>query len=79
MTALQLNSELFHDLSIIAHDESTMIKAAKYLRKLAAKVQAQDATEYLLSSPAMAEVLRQGQEEITHNSGTTVKIEELWK
>ena len=37
MTALQLNAELFRELSIIAEDESLMQKAVKYLKKLSAK------------------------------------------
>ena len=37
MTALQLNAELFRELSIIAEDESLMQKAVKYLKKLTTK------------------------------------------
>jgi hypothetical protein len=33
MTALQLNAELFRELSIIAEDETLMKKAVKYLNK----------------------------------------------
>ena len=40
MTALQLNAELFRELSIIAEDEGLMKKAVKYLKKLSAKKQA---------------------------------------
>ena len=79
MTALQLNAELFRELSIIAEDESLMKKALKALKKLSAKKQAMDETEYLMSSPAMAEIIRQGQEDIKNGRGRIVKIEELWK
>lgn len=79
MTALQLNAELFRELSIIAEDESLMKKALKALKKLSAKKQAMDETEYLLSSPAMAEILRQGEEDIKNGKGRIVKIEDLWK
>ena len=79
MTALQLNAELFRELSIIAEDESLMKKALKALKKLTAKKQAMDETEYLLSSPAMEEILRQGEEDIKNGKGRIVKIEDLWK
>ena len=64
MTALQMNAELFRQLSIIAEDESLMAKMLKYAKKLAAKKEEMDETEYLMSSPAMAEIIRQGQEDI---------------
>ena len=35
MTALQLNAEIYSDMSIIAKDESMLAKVAKYVRKLA--------------------------------------------
>ena len=79
MTALQLNAELFRELSIIAEDEGLMKKALKALKKLTAKKQAMDETEYLLSSPAMEEILRQGEEDIKNGKGRIVKIEDLWK
>lgn len=79
MTALQLNAELFRELSIIAEDESLMQKAVKYLKKLSAKKQAMDETEYLMSSPTMVEILRQGEEDIKNGRGRVVKLEDLWK
>lgn len=81
MTAvqLQLNSELFGALKVISEDESLMKKAVKSLKRLASKKQAADETEYILSSPAMAEILRQGEEDIKNGRGTVVKIEDLWK
>lgn len=79
MTALQLNAELFRELSIIAEDEGLMKKALKAIKKLSAKKQIMDETEYLMSSPAMAEVIRQGQEDIKNGKGRIVKLEDLWK
>lgn len=76
---MQLNAELFRELSIIAEDEGLMQKAVKYLKKLTAKKQAMDETEYLMSSPAMAEIIRQGQEDIEKGLGRVVKLEDLWK
>ena len=75
MTALQLNAELFRELSIIAEDEGLMKKALKAIKKLSAKKQTMDETEYLMSSPAMAEVIRQGQEDIKNGKGRIVKLE----
>ena len=79
MTALQMNAELFRELSIIAEDERLMKKAVKYLKKLAAKKQAMDETEYIMSSPAMVEILRQGEEDIKNGLGHVIKLEDLWK
>ena len=79
MTALQLNAELFRELSIIAENENLMKKAVKYLKKLSAKKQAMDETEYLLSSPAMADIKRQGQKDIEEGRGRVIKLEDIWK
>ena len=79
MTALQMNAELFRELSIIAEDESLMKKALKYLKKLSAKKQAMDETDYIMSSPAMVEILRQGEEDIKNGLGHVIKLEDLWK
>ena len=79
MTALQLNAELFRELSIIAEDESLMQKALKYLKKLTAKKQAMDETEYIMSSPAMVEILRQEDEDIKNGRGRVVTLDEIWK
>lgn len=79
MTALQLNAELFRELSIIAEDETLMQKALKYLKKLTAKKQAVDETEYIMSSPAMVEILRQGDEEIAEGKYEPIAIDDLWK
>lgn len=79
MTALQLNAELFRELSIIADDENLMQKAVKYLKKLTAKKQAMDETEYIMSSPKMVEILRQGEEDIKNGKGRVIKLEDLWK
>ena len=79
MTALQLNAELFRELSIIAEDESLMQKAVKYLKKLTAKKQAMDETEYIMSSPAMVEILKQGEEDIKNGNFKVVTLDKIWK
>ena len=79
MTAVQMNAELFRAMGEIADDETMMAKVLKYVKKLAAKKQAMDETEYLMSSPAMAEIIRQGQEDIKNGRGEEVKVEDLWK
>ena len=56
-----------------------MAKMLKYAKKLTAKKEKMDETEYLMSSPAMAEVIRQGQEDIKNGRGEVVKVEDLWK
>ncbi len=79
MTETQMIAEIFRNMSIIAEDESLMLKAVKYLKKLTAKKQAMDETEYLMSSPAMAEIIRQGQEDIKNDRGRVIKLEDIWK
>ena len=79
MTETQMIAEIFRNMSIIAEDESLMQKAVKYLKKLTAKKQAMDETEYLMSSPAMAEIIRQGQEDIKNDRGRVIKLEDIWK
>ena len=79
MTALQLNAELFRELSIIAEDEDLMKKAVKYLKKLSAKKQAMDETEYIMSSPEMVRIIRQGQKDIEEGRGRVINLEDIWK
>jgi uncharacterized protein Smg (DUF494 family) len=79
MTALQLNAELFRELSIIAEDENLMKKAVKYLKKLSAKKQAMDETEYIMSSPEMVRIIRQGEKDIEEGRGRVIKLEDIWK
>ncbi len=78
-TEMQLNSELFSALQVIAQDEGLMKKAVKSLKRLAAKKRTQDETEYLMSSPAMADVIRQGQQDIKDGKGRVVNLDDLWK
>lgn len=79
MTTLQLNAELFRELSIIAEDENLMKKAVKYLKKLTAQKQAMDETEYIMSSPEMVKIIRQGQKDIEEGRGRVVKLDDIWK
>ncbi len=79
MTTLQLNAELFRELSVIAEDEGLMKKAVKYLKKLTAQKQAKDETEYIMSSPEMVKIIRQGQKDIEEGRGRVVKLDDIWK
>lgn len=79
MITSELNAELFHELSIIAQDEGLMKKAVKYLKKLTAQKKAMDETEYIMSSPAMVEIIRQGQKDIEEGRGRVIKLDDLWK
>ena len=79
MTTSELNAELFRELSIIAQDEGLMKKAVKYLKKLTAQKQAMDETEYIMSSPAMVDIIRQGQKDIEEGRGRVIKLDDLWK
>ena len=53
MTTLELNAELYRAMGEIADDETLMAKVLKYVKKLAAKKQTMDETEYIMSSPRM--------------------------
>ena len=79
MTALQLNAELLRELSIIAEDEGLMKKALKALKRITAKKKAMDETEYIMSSPAMVDILRQGDEDIKNGNFKVVSLDEVWK
>ena len=79
MTASQLNSELFRELSIIAEDENLMKKALKALKKLSAKKQAMNETEHIMSSSQMVDIIRQGEEDIKNGRGRVVTLDDIWK
>jgi hypothetical protein len=79
MTAFELNAELFRELSVIAEDEVLMKKALKALKKLTAQKKAKDETEYIMSSPAMVDVLRKGDEDIKNGNLKIVTLDEIWK
>ena len=79
MTVSQINAELISELSIIADAEGLMTKALKAIKKLSAQKKAMDETEYIMSSPAMVEILKQGDEDIKNGKGRVVKLEDLWK
>ena len=77
MTAQQLIAELLRELSIIAEDEGIMKKALKALKKISARKQTMDETEYIMSSPAMVEILRQGDKEIAEGNFNPIAIDDL--
>lgn len=79
MTTLQLNAELFRAMGTIAEDESLLTRAVKYLKKLAAKKEAMDETAYIMSSPAMVKILREGDKEIAEGKFEPIAIDDLWK
>ena len=76
MTALQLNAELFRELSIIAEDESLMQKALKALRRITSRKRV---NENIRPMEELDEIIRQGDEDIKNGKGCVVKIEDLWK
>ena len=77
MTAIQLNAELYRTMGIIADDEDLLAKVLKYAKKLAARKKSMDESEYLMSSSAMADILREGQEDIKNGRGEVVSIDDL--
>lgn len=81
MTTLQLNSEFFKVLSAISTDEGMIKKAVKAMKRILANhdKEAMDETEYIMSSPAMVEILKKGDEEIKQGKGAPIKLEDLWK
>ena len=79
MTAVQLNAEMYRSLGLIAEDKGLMEKALRYVRKLAAQKQQQDETEYIMSSPKMVEILREGDKEIAEGNFQPIALDDLWK
>ena len=79
MTTMQLNAELLRELSVIAEEEGMMKKALRALKRMTASKQAKDETEYIMSSPRMVEILREGEKEIEEGNFKPIAIEDLWK
>ena len=69
MTAIQLNAELFRQLSIIAEDESMMTKLLRYAKKLTAKKE----DETLVSKEEFMASLERGEEE--YRQGLCVRLQ----
>lgn len=72
-------ADMYRYLGQIATDESLMEKAVKYVRKLAAKKTVMDETEYIMSSPKMVDILREGDEQIASGQYNSIALEDLWK
>ena len=79
MTALQLNAELYRELSVIAEDESLMKKALKAIKRIAAKKRMIDETDYIMSSSAMVKILNEGDKEIEEGKFEPISLDNLWK
>jgi hypothetical protein len=71
MTAIQLNAELFRQLSIIAEDESMMAKLLRYAKKLTAKKE----DETLVSKEEFMASLERGEEE--YRQGKTHRLNSI--
>ena len=67
MTAIQLNAEIYRALSVIAEDETLLKKAAKSLKKLAAKKQ----DETLMTEEEFFARLDRAEKDIKEGRGTT--------
>lgn len=76
MTTMELNAELFRQLSIIAEDETLMRKAVKAIRKLAQKKEEENKTEYI-SKEEILEGIDAGLKDL--KAGRTRPAEELLK
>ena len=79
MSTVELRAELFREMNPLLDNDTAMEKLLKYVKKLTSKKVAMDETEYLRSSPRMAEILREGEKEIAEGNFTPIAIEDLWK
>ena len=79
MSTVQLNVAMYHYLEQIASDEGLMDKAVKYVKKLAVQKSRMDETEYIMSSPRMVEILREGDAEIASGHVQPIALDDLWK
>ena len=76
MTALQLNAELFRELSIIAEDEDLMQKALKALKRITSR---KAANENIRPMAELDEIIRQGDEDIKNGNFTVMSIDDIRK
>ena len=67
MTAIQLNAEIYRALGVIAEDETLLDRAAKYLKKLAAKKE----DETLMSRQEFFENVEEAERQIERGEGIT--------
>ena len=65
MTAVQLNAEIYRAMGVIAEDETLLARAAKYLKKLAAKKE--DPT--LMTKEEFFEKIERAEREIAEGKG----------
>ena len=79
MTSINLNQELFRQLSLIAGDEKLMRKTIEAIKLIVKQENEQSTTEMILASPEMMKILREGDEQIARGDVTPIKLEELWK
>ena len=78
-TQLQLNSELFGALQVIAEDEGLMKKAVRSLKRLAAQKRATDETAYLMTDAELDRIIKEGDAEIAAGNLKPIAIEDLWR
>ena len=71
MTAVQMNAELFRQLSIIAENESMMTKLLRYAKKLTAKKE----DDTLISKEEFMASLERGEEE--YRQGKTHRLNSI--
>ena len=79
MTSINLNQELFRQLSLIAGDEKLMRKTIEAIKLIVKQENEQSTTEMILASPEMMKILREGDEQIARGDVTPIKLEELWQ
>lgn len=79
MTQLTVNIEDVSMLEQIKQAISLLKGVSSVTLKKTRKKGVVDETEYLMSSPAMADVIRQGQADIKDGKGQLVELDELWK
>lgn len=76
MTTMQLNAELFRQLSIIAEDETLMQKAVKAITRLARQKEAEEDAEYISKEEILAGI-DAGLKDV--KAGRTMAFEEFVK
>ena len=79
MTAMEMNAELFRDLSIIAEDEGLMKKAVRSIHRLASQKLAMDSNENHRPMEELDEIIRRGDKDIAEGNYRVISIEDLWK
>ncbi|MDR0894834.1 MAG: hypothetical protein LBN06_05980 [Prevotellaceae bacterium] len=77
MTAMELNAEISHQLSLIADDENTLQRVLKYMKRLAARKEKTMEEEEYISKEELLTGIREGLLDMKEAQRTGEKLKTL--